>query len=56
VVGRVCDGSAGGNESGENVNLAPRRPRQGDATQVPVSHANRSTAAIHSARPSIGIR
>jgi hypothetical protein len=53
--GRNWDRPTSFNERGKDVHLALRRwPREG-AAQVPVSHANRLAAAIHSSRPSIGI-
>jgi len=53
-LGGVLDRPAGGDVGSKDVHLAlRRRPREG-AAQVPVSHANRLAAAIHSSRPSIG--
>jgi len=55
-LGGVRDGSASGNEGSKDVHLAVRRQRRERAAQVPVSHANRSTAASYSSRPSMGMR
>jgi hypothetical protein len=48
--------SASFDECSENFHLAPGRSPRECAAQVPVVHANRSTAAIHSSRPSMGMR
>jgi hypothetical protein len=48
--------SKNGNEGSEDVDLASGPSPQDRAAQVPVPHANRPAAAIHSSRPSMGIR
>jgi hypothetical protein len=54
-VSGVLDRSTRRYEGGEHIHLALRcRPSKG-AAQVTFSHANRSTEASHSSRPSIGM-
>jgi hypothetical protein len=53
---RVLDRPASCDVRGEDVHLARGRWSRECPAQVPVSHANRSAAAIHLARPSMGMR
>ena len=52
-VGRIRDGSAGGNVGGEDTLLARSRWARECAAQVPVSHALR---AANTGRDSLGVR
>ncbi len=55
-LGRTWHRAARRDVGGQDVALAPGRWPRECAAQVPVSHASRSAAAIHSSRPSMGIR
>jgi len=55
-LGCVWDGPADRNVGRKDVHLALCRLGREGAAPVPVLHAHRSAAAIHSSRPSIGTR